>query len=328
MKINEIESFIKYKYKELLDNNGGIVLLKNINRQCIERIHEISKEYIDMASFSIKDPKTQEKHMVLRYKSPIYITPNFSSMFIEANLAYLNGDYNRCIDIYNKVLQYGKSNNKTFAILGFAYAKTGNHKKAIEYLTIANCTLPDQSFSETILMLESINSNNDEEQIDTNNSISLLRSLYKRILLNEEIVILDSLDKDESEEIKRLISKFPGISYFSTRNNEKEQIILKEALPIYMPITSTKKIRSDILKKYSDQKYDECINESKKYLRVSTPTYDDLLIIGLSYAKKEDYEKASMYLDIAESMTEKETQPIIKDAANQKKLCKKSILLN
>lgn len=132
--IDSEKEFIENKHKLLL-NGEGIVLLNPMNNERRNRIHEIVKNYSDMASFSIGEGKNRQ--IVLRYKPFIDEYIDISHLIHRANLAYREGNYDVCITEYLKLLQFGQPKAITYAKLGLAYMKKHDKDKAIDYLTVA-----------------------------------------------------------------------------------------------------------------------------------------------------------------------------------------------
>lgn len=128
------EEFIDSKHEFLLENDG-IILLKPMKEERIEKIHIIVKKYSDMASFTIGDDNN--KRIVLRYKPFVEKGYNVSELSINGNKAYKEKRYDDCIENYIILLHFRNPRAYVYAMLGLAYMKKREAHPAIEYLTVA-----------------------------------------------------------------------------------------------------------------------------------------------------------------------------------------------
>lgn len=307
IEIKKYKKLIDINYNQLLNNKGGIILLRNVDKKGNIIIHEIAKSYSDMAAFTIKDNNTNEFFVVLRYKSPLYITIDFEKSFFEGNFAYINGDYEKCIEIYLNALQYGKSNNKSFSILGFAYAKVGKYDEAIDYLTIANCLSRDgTSYHETINLLKRIKDGSYTSSANKDKTLkSLLRDNYKSVIFNGQLVLLDLENISGIENIERDIKDFPGMNCFIINVDGTKKLVLKGQMPI--PISSKKisRISKKVENCYFKEEFDQYIMYAERLIiAISNPSTDFISKLSLSYARKRLFDKAIFYLNIARGLSD------------------------
>ena len=132
--INSEKEFIKNKHKLLL-NGQGMILLKPMDKEKRQRIHDIVKNYPDMVSFSIGEGKN--KQIVLRYKPFKKEYIDIKKLRKMGDLAYKEGNYDSCIECYLQLLEFGEPKAFVYAKLGLAYLKIRKKDLAIDYFTIA-----------------------------------------------------------------------------------------------------------------------------------------------------------------------------------------------
>jgi len=154
---SEIE-FIEAKH-ETLTKEHGIILLRPMNNERRKAIHRLMIKYSDMTSFSIGDDS--ERRIVLRYTPHISEYVPIKELLQKGQQAYLEKDYQSCIDMYLKALSFGNPRPFMYARLGLSYMKIGKKDKAIDYLTVA-----------TYL------SKNDKERFEFTDLIDKLRGAY------------------------------------------------------------------------------------------------------------------------------------------------------
>ncbi len=129
------KEFMDKKYEELLDKKG-IILLKTMNNNRIDRIFELTKNYPDMVAFVIGEGDKQQ--VVLRYKPTIDEYMDGKNLINLGNQAYKEGNYDECIKNYLQLLQlFDNPRSIIYSKLGFAYMKKMQIPLAIDYLTIA-----------------------------------------------------------------------------------------------------------------------------------------------------------------------------------------------
>lgn len=129
------KKFIEEKHQLLL-NGQSIILLKPMDEERRNRIHEMVKKYSDMVSFDIGEENNQQ--IVLRYKSRKKEFVDVKTMTKSGNQAYIDKNYDECLKCYTKLLQFGTPKAFVYSTLGFTYLKKGYKNTAIDYLTIAN----------------------------------------------------------------------------------------------------------------------------------------------------------------------------------------------
>lgn len=128
------KQFLEAKYNLLLENKGAI-LLKPMDKERRERVYSVLDNYKDIVTFSIG--AEEPKQIVIRYKPYYEEYVDIPQLLNDGNDAYTNGDYDKCIECYLKILSFGKPRTIAYAKLGLAYMKKININKAIDYLTIA-----------------------------------------------------------------------------------------------------------------------------------------------------------------------------------------------
>ena len=151
---NEEEKLIEKKYDQI--KKRGIVVLKKVNKERVDKIFEALDKYNDILGFVIDE----ENNIVLRYYNP---TPekikNEKELLKEANTLYKNYKYKECINKYYEIIKI-LPNIKAwiFARMGISYVKTRETKKAIQFLTIASKLARKENvnldFSDLILKLK------------------------------------------------------------------------------------------------------------------------------------------------------------------------------
>ena len=319
--VDNTNTFLEEAYDRLLDNECGIVLLRNISNSMKQKIYDYASLVSNMAAFPIVDPDTKEMHMVLRYKDPIYSKSHFESIYKKANDAYVNGDYELCFKQYLKALQSGKSNNLTFAIMGFTLAKLGRYSEAIDYLTVANCMKSNRdlgyNFTNAICLFEKMNNNGISNKKD-----NILSRSYESVLIDGKIVVVSSLSDNQIERIQKRISEYPGMDCFVIEIDGKKSLVFKETMPIFVPRINTQEITNKAELAYLTGSYDEAISESKKLILVTKPNSYTFSRLGLAYGRKKEFRKAIETLKIAKGLNKKLASgydSIIKDLEDELK---------
>ncbi len=155
--------FIKGKLNELYEK--GVILLRPMDDNRINEIHNIVKDIPDVVSFSIGSDYNRQ--VVLRFKPVLNEYINFSSIAKEGNKAYNNGQYDDCIELYKKLLKVGDPKSWIYAKLGLAHMKKNDKKTAIDYLTIATELSKEEQngrdFTELIASLKGLISPQDKK---------------------------------------------------------------------------------------------------------------------------------------------------------------------
>lgn len=128
--------FIDLKYKKLV-NDKGIILLKSMDDNKIERILGLVNEYPDMVAFVIED--NFKKRIVLRYKPFIEEFVDSKNIISLAEKAYKEGNFDECIEKYSFLLQvFNEPRSFIYFKIGMSYFKKKNKSLALDYLTIAS----------------------------------------------------------------------------------------------------------------------------------------------------------------------------------------------
>ena len=128
------KEFLDKEYEKLL-NKKGVILLKPMDNDRINRIFEMIENYPDMVAFVIGKDNYQQ--VVLRYQPNINQYKDIRNLLKKGSEAYSLGDYDTCINNYRQVLESREPKTVVYAILGLAYMKKSVKGIAIEYLTIA-----------------------------------------------------------------------------------------------------------------------------------------------------------------------------------------------
>lgn len=128
--------FLDKKYEELLKNEG-IILLKPMDNDRINRIFGMVEEYPDMVASIIGEGN--KRQVVLRYKPIIKEYIDVKNLINLGNQAYGVGNYDECINKYLKLLQlFSEPKAIVYSKLGLSFLKKKNIALAIDYLTIAS----------------------------------------------------------------------------------------------------------------------------------------------------------------------------------------------
>ena len=155
------------KYEELLDKKG-VILLKPMANDKIDRILEMVENYQDMVAFVIDEGNKHQ--IVLRYKPTINEYVDTNNLLKLGDQAYEEENYDECIANYSQLLQI-KTNPKSriYSKLGLAYMKKRQIPLAIDYLRIAtNLSKTENSiydFTELIADLKGKMSSEDRKPI-------------------------------------------------------------------------------------------------------------------------------------------------------------------
>lgn len=129
------KEFIDKKYEKLL-NKKGIILLRPMDNDRIDKIINMIKNYPDMVAFVIGEENEQQ--IVLRYKPTTNKEVPYKKIIKLGNQAYKEGNYDVCIEAYLQLLQsFDKPRSIVYSKLGLTYLKKGKKNIAIDYLTVA-----------------------------------------------------------------------------------------------------------------------------------------------------------------------------------------------
>jgi len=135
MNFNNEREFLEEYYEKLVKK--GIILLNPMDENKINDIIRIVKEYNDIDCFVIENG--QDKQLVLRLKPIIEVKYNVKELINKGNDAYVNKNYDECLNNYLILLGY-LPEPKAFIYrkIGLCYFKKYKRYDAITYLTIAN----------------------------------------------------------------------------------------------------------------------------------------------------------------------------------------------
>ncbi len=161
-KITEEESNLE---KKLMNKNyirrfrqKGVILLKPMKRERIDRIIEMVENYKDkVAAFVIGEGNKQQ--VVLRYKPKINEYVDVTNLIHLGSQAYKEGNYKECIENYLQLLRFFEEPQAyIYSGLGLSYLHRRKISRAIDYLTIANDLVKkenlDLDYSDLIAVLK------------------------------------------------------------------------------------------------------------------------------------------------------------------------------
>ena len=182
------DKFVENKYNLLLKNKG-MILLKPMNKERRDHIHNMVERYPDMDSFSIGEGK--KRQVVLRYAPFIKEDIDTKALKEAGNQAYFEKKYNSCIENYLQVLQV-ESRGHVYARLGLAYMKKGKINLAIDYLTVATYVSRqgNKRFDFTDL-LASLTGDVDKEE--TKSRVKMFETDFNRSIDNYGIENIDQI---------------------------------------------------------------------------------------------------------------------------------------
>ncbi len=215
---SEEEKFIEEKHKLLLEKHG-IILLKPMIPERIEKILEIVNRYPDISAFSIGEEN--KKQIVLRYKANESEYQDIKNIFDKANQNYRDKRYNACIKDYLKLLAYFNDPEPYIYLnLGVYYLKIKKKSIAIDYLTVASELKKKQ---------------NSNFNLDTDELLFRLKNSYddKITVKMEESEFKNDLNNyygvEEVDKVRKLLSagmKLEKIYTLLKLDSEKQSIIL------------------------------------------------------------------------------------------------------
>jgi tetratricopeptide (TPR) repeat protein len=112
-----------------------------------------------------------------------------SHIFLKANQAYKDGDFNKAADLYKKLLTLGISNGSMYYNLGNAYLKTGSIGKALASYRKAELFLPrDEDLQANIQYAQQQTT----DKIEGREPYAVLKSFcfwYERLSIRELVVV-------------------------------------------------------------------------------------------------------------------------------------------
>lgn len=123
------------KHKEELLETKGAILLEKVDPDKTEIYKVAARDIKEIAVVVIGNENN--KKLLLQYQSKRKLR-NIYEMRKARNEAYDNKEYQRCIEICEKMLAKGDIDDFNYAKIGLSYFKLHDYKKAIKYLTIAN----------------------------------------------------------------------------------------------------------------------------------------------------------------------------------------------
>ena len=130
------QSFLDEKYDELLDKEG-IILLKPMSKERIDKILNMADDYPDMVAFVIEQGSKEQ--VVLRYKPVDSEYIDVKGIIAESAQSFNDKDYDKCIECNLQLLRTFKHPRSiVYSRLGLSYMKKGEIGLAVQYLTVAN----------------------------------------------------------------------------------------------------------------------------------------------------------------------------------------------
>lgn len=267
----EEREYISKKYREV--TKRGVVLLDKMNKEKREVIHQIIKEYKDVASYDIGD--VEPKQVALRYRPYVKGMVHFKKLKDEGTAAYKNGDYDECINKYLPLLYFREPRAFVYAHIGLAYLKKGKKKIAMDYLTIAtSISKLEGSRLDYTDLVRSIKTSMDERNIAMREEDFLqgvVESNYQKLDFRK---IIDYLNKNNLD-IESTISKLElneeegsivillcAYQYFLQNDTNKGNEFLKVYEKSGFKTDNTKRMYQEIIK---NRKIYPAKNEDKTY---------------------------------------------------------------
>lgn len=124
-----------------------------------EKIRNILDEIKDIPYISKMIIGDNDNILVLRYCD--LDTANYKGLMDEANLAYVNQDYDYCIKLLRMIASNPNAYPFIYAKLGFAYIAVGDYKLAKRYLTLASHLNKKYNIvADNTELIESLDANN------------------------------------------------------------------------------------------------------------------------------------------------------------------------
>lgn len=187
--------FVSKKHDELL-NNKGIILIKSLKDDKIDKILDIARQYPDMVASVIGQGKN--KQIVLKYKLLTDDFVDIKGLYKKARQALNDKRYDKCIDAYLQVLHFfDEPIASIYAKLGLSYMKMKKKNLAIDYLTVATFLADkddiEHDYSDLIFRLSS----KGFEKSEIKPAVKMDRSDFTYHHANKELGI-DNFDKINS----------------------------------------------------------------------------------------------------------------------------------
>ena len=207
-KVDSEQKLVTEKHKELV-NNGGIILLKAIDDDRLNRILSLVSNYEDIIAFVIGEGKNRQ--IVLRYKLGGSEKLDIKQLTELGHELYLKQKYNECNQLYLKLLRELIDEPKSYVYfrLGLINMKLKNKQLAIDYFTVASFVAKKELASNKL-------SSNEIDKI----SKMALGSLELLLKLKGEIPSYDKPKVKMKEEDFNYydVSQFYGIDNFDEIN--------------------------------------------------------------------------------------------------------------
>lgn len=149
--------FVSKKHDELLKNKG-ILLIKSLKEDRIDKILDIANQYLDMVASVIGQGKNRQ--IVLKYKALRDGFVDIKALNKKAYQALNEKKYDECIDAYMQVLHFfDEPRASVYAKIGMTYLKLKKKDLAIDYLTVSTLLTDkddiEHDYSDLILRLSS-----------------------------------------------------------------------------------------------------------------------------------------------------------------------------
>lgn len=259
--------FVSKKHDELLKNKG-IILIKSLKDDKIDKILDIANQYPDMVASVIGQGKN--KQIVLKYKVFADGFVDIKGLYKKARQALNDKKYDECIDAYLEVLHFfNNPRANIYAKLGMTYMKMKNKELAIDYLTVATFLADkddiEHDYSDLIFRLSS----NGFEKSEMKPAVKMNDSEFTYHDANKELAtddfdkinsyIIDSgldvesaceqlnINKEQIDIVKLTYAKeYYAQGYFEKgdlflKSYEKSKNKTKESLELYREILKNKK---------------------------------------------------------------------------------------
>jgi len=129
---------------------------------------------------------------------------------------------------------------------------------------------------------------------------------HQELLKNKGIILLNPMNKERMDLIRDIVSEYSDMRVFSINFNEKKYLVLK-----YTPYIEKMDIKSLVTegkKAYKEYDYETSINKFLEVLQMRRPSSYIYSMIGLSYLKRKEINKAISYLMAATDIGKKNNE--------------------
>ena len=250
--IPEEEQFAEEIHQRLIKMQG-IMLLENYNDETTKLLMNIFERYIDIMSFVIED--NGQKRIVLRYR-PLMNRSGYETRNIlnEAKTAYNTCDYEMCIkDCLVLIHIMYEPRYYVYSLLGLAYYKKGDLKRAIDYLVVADYLAKKENSQHDYLDLighlrEKVNGN-DEVRIDNKFfGIKDFNKINKEIMASGEDVDTACTKMGMLPETRSLIKLIYAKCFYASGDIEKGDDFFQSVFDLKIKSTKIEKLLNTVQK--------------------------------------------------------------------------------